>query len=70
MLGKGDCFFEPAGQTVLKFDNASADDPAEIFCFYLSGNDETPLIEMLDGGMDTQLGRDHPDKDGADRKHG
>src|ERR1700732_4471892 len=28
-------FFEPAGHTILKFDNASASEPAEIVCFYL-----------------------------------
>ena len=35
-LAMGDPFFEPASRTILKFDNASADEPAEIVCFYLS----------------------------------
>jgi quercetin dioxygenase-like cupin family protein len=57
VLQKGDCFFEPAGRTVLQFDNASMSDPAEIICFYLTDTDQRPLIEMLEGGMDTQLGK-------------
>jgi hypothetical protein len=32
-------------------------DPAEIICFYLTDTDQRPLIEMLEGGMDTQLGK-------------
>src|ERR1700761_7943889 len=29
LLATGDAFFEPAGQTILKFDNASSSEPAE-----------------------------------------
>lgn len=57
VLRKGDCFFEPAGRTVLHFDNASASEPAEIICFYLTDADERPPIQMLPGGMDAQLGK-------------
>jgi quercetin dioxygenase-like cupin family protein len=58
LLKTGDGFFEPAGHTILKFDNASASDPAEIVCFYLADTKERPPIEMLAGGMDSQLGKD------------
>jgi quercetin dioxygenase-like cupin family protein len=57
VLRKGDCFFEPAGRTILQFDNASASDPAEIICFYLTDTEERAPIEMLQGGMDAQLGK-------------
>ena len=53
----GDGFFEPAGQVMLQFDNASSTEPAEIVCYYLTDSEERPSIEMLDGGMDAQLGR-------------
>jgi quercetin dioxygenase-like cupin family protein len=53
----GDSFFEPAGRTILHFDNASTTEPAEIVCFYLADTKERPAIEMLAGGMDSQLGR-------------
>jgi quercetin dioxygenase-like cupin family protein len=56
-LRTGDGFFEPAGATILRFDNASQTDPAEIVCFYLTDTMETPPIEMLEGGMDAQLGK-------------
>jgi quercetin dioxygenase-like cupin family protein len=56
-LKAGDSFFEPAGHTILKFDNASASEVAEIVCFYLADSKERPPIEMLAGGMDSQLGR-------------
>ena len=56
-LGPGSAFFEPAGRTMLRFDNASDIEPAEIVCFYLTGSDERSLIEMLPGGMDEQLGK-------------
>jgi quercetin dioxygenase-like cupin family protein len=56
-LETGDVFFEPACQAILKFDNASTDEPAEIVCFYLSEAPDRPSIEMLDGGMDAQLGK-------------
>jgi quercetin dioxygenase-like cupin family protein len=57
LLKTGDSFFEPAGHTILKFDNASTREPAEIVCFYLADTTERPPIEMLAGGMDSQLGR-------------
>lgn len=57
-LAAGDSFFEPAGRTVLKFDNASQTDPAEIVCFYPTDAQDRPSIEMLDGGLDAQLGKD------------
>ncbi len=34
-LNTHDGFFEPAGRTILKFENASDSEPAEIVCFYL-----------------------------------
>ena len=57
LLKTGDSFFEPAGRTIVKFDNASATEPAEIVCFYLADTTERPAIETLDGGMDSQVGR-------------
>jgi quercetin dioxygenase-like cupin family protein len=57
LLNTGDSFFEPAGRTILKFDNASASEPAEIVCFYLADTKERPPIEMLAGGMESQLGK-------------
>jgi quercetin dioxygenase-like cupin family protein len=53
----GDGFFEPAGATILRFDNASRSEPAEIVCFYLTDDVATPPIEMLEGGMEAQLGK-------------
>jgi len=57
LLTAGDSFFEPAGHTILQFDNASTSEPAEIVCFYLADTSQRPAIEMLAGGMDSQLGR-------------
>jgi quercetin dioxygenase-like cupin family protein len=57
LLKTGDSFFEPAGETILKFDNASTREPAEIVCFYLADTKGRPPIEMLAGGMDSQLGK-------------
>ncbi len=56
-LHTGECFFEPAGRTMLHFDNASATEPAEIVCFYLGDESDQPPIEMLEGGIDAQLGK-------------
>ena len=56
-LETGDSFFEPACATIRRFDNASQSEPAEIVCFYLADTAETPAIEMLEGGMDAQLGK-------------
>jgi quercetin dioxygenase-like cupin family protein len=60
ILQTGDSFFEPAGRTILQFDNASANEPAEIVCFYLADSRERPAIEMLPGGLDSQLGMKQP----------
>jgi quercetin dioxygenase-like cupin family protein len=57
VLKTGDSFFEPAGRTILQFDNSSTSAPAEIVCFYLADTKERPAIEMLEGGMDSQLGK-------------
>jgi hypothetical protein len=57
VLNLGDGFFEPAGHTMLKFDNASDAAPPEIVCYYLMDDDKRPAIEMLEGGMDAQLGK-------------
>jgi len=57
VLQTGDAFFEPAGETISRFVNASDSEPAEIVCFYLADTGSRPAIEMLDGGMDSQLGR-------------
>jgi quercetin dioxygenase-like cupin family protein len=55
VLKAGDSFFEPAGRTILQFDNSSTNASAEIVCFYLADTKDRPAIEMLDGGMDSQL---------------
>jgi quercetin dioxygenase-like cupin family protein len=57
VLQRGDGFFEPANCTMLHFDNASSSEPAEIVCYYLSDTAERPAIEMLEGGLEAQLGR-------------
>jgi len=43
-LGPGDVFFEPAGETINRFDNLSATEPATFIAFYLVRGDQ-PLIE-------------------------
>jgi quercetin dioxygenase-like cupin family protein len=57
LLKTGDSSFKPAGHTILKFYNASTSEAAEIVCFYLADTKERAPIEMLAGGMDSQLGR-------------
>jgi quercetin dioxygenase-like cupin family protein len=47
IIKAGDSFFEPAGVTMERFDNASSTEPAEIVAFYLTDSKERPLIEML-----------------------
>lgn len=47
VLKTGDAFFEPAGRTILHFDNQSNSAPAEIVVFYLTDSKTRPLIEML-----------------------
>lgn len=56
VLRAGDGFFEPAGRTILRFDNASPTDPAEIVAYYLTDSEDRPAIEMLEGGMAAQRG--------------
>ena len=48
VLKTGDSFFEPAGVTTERFDNASNTEPAEIVAFYLTDSKDRALIEMLD----------------------
>jgi quercetin dioxygenase-like cupin family protein len=47
IIKTGDAFFEPAGMTIEKFDNASSTEPAEIIAFYLADSKDRPLIELL-----------------------
>jgi quercetin dioxygenase-like cupin family protein len=42
-LRPGDVFFEPAGETIRRFDNLSATQPATFIAFYLLSGDQ-PLI--------------------------
>jgi quercetin dioxygenase-like cupin family protein len=46
-LPAGSAFFEPANAQILRFDNASLEEPATFIAFYLLGNDDGELIEML-----------------------
>jgi len=43
----GDSFFEPAGRTILHFDNASHSRGATIVAYYLTDSKDTPLIQLL-----------------------
>lgn len=43
----GDTFFEPAGVTTERFDNASSTEPAELVAFFLTDSKDRALIEML-----------------------
>jgi quercetin dioxygenase-like cupin family protein len=45
-LRPGDVFFEPAGETIHRFDNLSAAEPAAFVAFYLVDGDQ-PLIQLL-----------------------
>lgn len=47
IIKTGDPFFEPAGVTTERFDNASSTEPAEIVAFYLTDSKDRALIEML-----------------------
>ena len=47
VIKAGDPFFEPAGVTTEKFDNASSTEPAELVAFYLTDSKDRALIEML-----------------------
>lgn len=45
-LGPGDVFFEPPGETICRFDNLSASEPATFIAFYLLSGDQ-PLIQPI-----------------------
>jgi quercetin dioxygenase-like cupin family protein len=47
VIKTGDSFFEPAGVTTERFDNASDTEPAELIAFYLTDTKDRALIEML-----------------------
>jgi len=47
ILHTGDSFFEPAGRTIVKFDNASRTARAAITVFYLTDSKARPLIEPI-----------------------
>jgi quercetin dioxygenase-like cupin family protein len=47
VIKAGESFFEPAGVTTERFDNASDTEPAELVAFYLTDTKDRPLIEML-----------------------
>ena len=47
VIRAGDAFFEPAGVTIEKFDNASSTETAELVAFYLADAKDRPLIELL-----------------------
>jgi quercetin dioxygenase-like cupin family protein len=46
-LRAGDAFFEPANARIRHFDNPSPQEPASFVAFYLLGDDDRSLIEML-----------------------
>jgi quercetin dioxygenase-like cupin family protein len=48
LLPAGSAFFEPADSKIVRFDNASPQDPATFIAFYLLGKDDQKLIEMLE----------------------
>lgn len=45
-LHKGSPFYEPAGEVIVRFGNASSDTPMSFIAFYLVDGDK-PLITML-----------------------
>lgn len=47
VIKAGEPFFEAAGVTTERFDNASDTEPAEIVAFFLTDTKDRPLIEML-----------------------
>ena len=47
VIKTGDSFFEPAGVTTERFDNASSTEPAELVAFFLTDSKDRALIEML-----------------------
>ena len=48
VLRAGSAFFEPANTRILHFDNASAEEPATFIAYYLMGQDDQKLIDMLE----------------------
>lgn len=48
LLPEGSAFFEPATAKIVRFDNASTEAPATFVAFYLLGNDDRQIIEMLE----------------------
>ena len=48
VLRPGDAFFEPAGATVLHFDNVNDKAPATFVAYYLLPEGEDRLVVMLD----------------------
>ncbi len=47
ILPAGSAFFEPANVRVLRFDNASTHEPATFIAYYLLGEHDEQLIELL-----------------------
>jgi quercetin dioxygenase-like cupin family protein len=47
VIKTGEPFFEAAGVTTERFDNASETEPAELVAFYLADTKDRALIEML-----------------------
>jgi quercetin dioxygenase-like cupin family protein len=47
VIKNGEPFFEAAGVTTERFDNASETEPAELVAFYLADTKDRALIEML-----------------------
>jgi quercetin dioxygenase-like cupin family protein len=47
IIKTGECFFEAAGVTTERFDNASSTEPPELIAFYLTDSKDRALIEML-----------------------
>jgi quercetin dioxygenase-like cupin family protein len=47
VIKTGEPFFEAAGVTTERFDNASDTEPAELVAFFLTDTKDRPLIEML-----------------------
>jgi quercetin dioxygenase-like cupin family protein len=47
VIKTGEPFFEAAGVSTERFDNASDTEPAELVAFFLTDTKDRPLIEML-----------------------
>jgi hypothetical protein len=47
-LPEGSAFLEPVNSKIVHFDNASSREPATFIAFYLLGEDDQKLIEMLE----------------------